>query len=80
MTQLTIDIIEEVNHKQPRQLPDGKYNSKPLDKEYFKKYYHKHYSQEYICPICNKLLLNIQKNKRHEMSKFCLNARNKLEI
>ena len=69
---------DESNEKQSRKMPDGTYNNKPIDPEYFKNYYRKHYSCQYTCLICGKELNNIQKIKRHEMTKFCLKARNTL--
>ena len=62
-----------------RHLPDGKYDNKPLDKEYFKKYYHKKWCVPYTCGICGRTLANDQKIKQHENSAFCLKAKHKLE-
>ncbi len=62
-----------------RHLPDGKYDSKPLDKEYFKKYYHKKYCVPYTCGICGRTLANDQKIKQHENSAVCQKAKKHLE-
>ena len=62
-----------------RWLPDGKYNDKPLDVDYFKKYWRSHSQIPITCPICNSHLKCCDKIKRHESSKKCLAAKNKLE-
>lgn len=78
MTKIINNIDSDT--KPSRHLPDGKYNNKPLDEAYFRNYYQKNYSKEYTCLICGKQLNNIQKIKRHELSKFCLKARNTLDV
>ena len=62
-----------------RWLPDGKYNDKPLDADYFKKYWRIHSQVPIICPICDSHLKCRDKIKRHETTKKCLAAKNKLE-
>jgi hypothetical protein len=62
-----------------RWLPDGKYNDKPLDPDYFKKYWREHSNKEYKCPICERVIFSCDKIKRHEKSKVCLRAQALLE-
>ena len=46
--------MEEIKQQKisKRQLPDGTYDKKPLDPEYFKKYYHSHGLQIITCYRC----------------------------
>ena len=62
-----------------RYLPDGRYDNKPLDKEYFKIYYHKKWCVPYTCGICGRTLANDQKVKQHENSAVCQKAKKQLE-
>ena len=72
-------IIKERKYRRAewRHNLDGSYNNKPTDPEYFKTYWRTHYKKEYICPHCDKKLLNIEKIKRHELSHLCIKAKNK---
>ena len=57
-----------------RHNPDGTYNNKPIDKDYFKKYYEQHYkNQSVICDKCGYTTAK-QKIRRHQKSKHCLNV------
>ena len=42
MSQESLEIIIPKPDTSWRRNPDGTYNSKPSDPEYFKEYYHKH--------------------------------------
>ena len=54
-----------------RHLPDGKYNAKPLDPEYFKKYYHEA-KQPKECEMCGKIIASGSHMKRHRDSNKCM--------
>ena len=69
----------KVKRAPERWLADGKYNDKPLDADYFKKYWRIHSQVPIICPICDSHLKCRDKIKRHETTKKCLAAKNKLE-
>ena len=56
---------------QERHLENGKYNSKPLDKEYFNKYYHEKRKVQIQCPRCGKNSTNGNLSK-HQLTKSCL--------
>ena len=65
-----------------RKLPDGTYDKKPLDPEYFKKYYHSHGLQIITCYRCgaecrkNYLSKHMNTSKRwKELSKFLANVK-----
>lgn len=68
----------KVKRAPERWLPDGKYNDKPLDVDYFKKYWRIHSQVPIICPICDSHLKCRDKIKRHEATKKCIAAKNKL--
>ncbi len=52
-------------------MPDGSYNAKPLDPEYFKNYYHR--SKEAIeCEVCGKTLASGSHMKRHRATNHCM--------
>ena len=53
-----------------RKLPDGTYNIKPLDPDYFKKYYHKQGSELATCCYCG---IECRKNYmfRHRKTSKC---------
>ena len=54
-----------------RHLPDGKYNAKPLDPEYFKKFYHEA-KQPKECEMCGKIIASGSHMKRHRDSNKCM--------
>jgi hypothetical protein len=62
-----------------RWLPDGTYNQRPLDPDYFRKYFKEHYHKQYTCIYCNKTLKCCDNIKRHEKSRNCLKIRNASE-
>ena len=54
-----------------RHLENGKYNSKPLDREYWNNYYHEKRKIPMQCPRCGKATTN--GNLRcHQLTKSCL--------
>ena len=54
-----------------RHKPDGTYNAKPLDPEYFKNYYHKA-KQPKECEVCGKVLASGSHMKRHRGTNKCM--------
>ncbi len=77
--ELAIKRRTRMAYNPARHLPDGRYDNKPLDPDYFKKYYHKKWCVPYTCGICGRTLANSQKIKQHENSAICLKAKHKLE-
>ena len=63
-----------------RRRPDGKYDNRPKDPDYFKKYYNEHYKDlKTTCEFC-KNELNVRNIDRHrKTSKICLKIRAVLE-
>ena len=59
-----------------RQCPDGTYDNRPSDPEYFKNYYNTHYKGVKVkCEICQSELV-IQQLRRHQkISRNCLKMR-----
>ena len=72
-----IEKPNKIKEKSWRYNLDGTYNNKPTDPNYFKNYWRTHYKTEYICPSCDKKILNTEKIKRHELSHLCIKAKNK---
>jgi hypothetical protein len=77
--ELVIKRRTRMAYNPARHLPDGRYDNKPLDKEYFKKYYHNKWCVPYTCSICGRTLANDQKIKQHENSAICQGAKKQLE-
>ena len=66
-----------------RRNPDGTYNDKPSDPEYFKKYYHAKLKTpgEYVCEYCEISLFTKRNLIRHnQKSKRCKKFRQVLEF
>ena len=51
-----------------RRNPDGTYNDKPSDPEYFKKYYHEQFKTQGVqkCVYCERLFNNKQLLNKHQ--------------
>ena len=69
--------MEEIKQQKisKRKLPDGTYDKKPLDPEYFKKYYHSHGLQIITCyrcgAECRKKYLSKHTNTTKCWAEFC---------
>ena len=60
--------------KQSRHLPNGKYNNKPLDPDYYKKYWKANLASVKVeCPRCGVLTGKCQ-SARHYSTKVCMKA------
>ena len=53
-----------------RHNPDGTYNNKPTDPDYFRTYYHLNLSCPTACSLCGRKVA-IQKMARHQATKVC---------
>ena len=63
-----------------RHKPDGTHDNYPLaGNAYFREYYRTHYVKPYTCGICGSSLQTCSKIKKHEQSRKCLAAKQKLE-
>jgi len=58
-----------------RWQPDGTYNKKPLDPEYFTKYYHKKLTTPFKCPDCGRTINSKSNLSKHRQSKVCIQNR-----
>jgi hypothetical protein len=68
-----IAMESEAKPKVSRRLPDGTYNSKPTDPDYFTKYYHEKNSLDVMCLSCG-AHHNKSNMSRHMKSKKCQKA------
>jgi hypothetical protein len=76
LSELSESSVEEPSQKAnkkrgARWLPNGKYDSSPLDPEYHKKYYHAKFGHQYTCEVCGSVLGSTQKINRHLSTKKC---------
>ena len=58
-----------------RRNPNGSYNSKPLDKNYFRNYYKKNLSTPFQCPDCGRKISSKSNLSKHRQTAVCMNAR-----
>ena len=72
-TQQTSD--EEKTTSFSRWNPDGSYNSKPLDKNYFRNYYKNKLSTPFQCPDCGRTITSKSNLSKHRRTIVCMNAR-----
>ena len=54
-----------------RWKPDGTYNKKPLDPEYFTKYYHNKLSTPFKCPDCGRTISSKSNLSKHRQTHIC---------
>ena len=57
--------------KMTRRNPDGTYNKKPLDEDYFKKYYQQNLSTPITCPDCGKTVSSKSNLSKHRNTSIC---------
>ena len=58
-----------------RWKPDGTYDKKPLDPEYFSKYYQKNLSKPFQCPDCGRTISSKSNLSKHRQTKICVQNR-----
>lgn len=70
-------VVKRTCPNPARHLPDGTYNSKPLDPDYFRKYWHEKLTVHIDCPRCGK---STGKGKiaRHFKSAACIKITSEL--
>ena len=65
---------EEPPTKQSRWKPNGTYDTKPLDPDYFKKYYLNNLKTPFTCPDCGTTISNKTNLSKHRNTKKCRNS------
>ena len=60
---------------QSRWRPDGTYDKKPLDDEYFKNYYQKELKIPFKFPDCGRTISSKSNLSKHRQTKVCMNNR-----
>ena len=60
---------------QSRWRPDGTYDKKPLDEDYFKNYYQKELKIPFKCPDCGRTISSKSNLSKHRQTKVCMNNR-----
>ena len=58
-----------------RWKPDGTYDRKPLDPDYFSKYYQKKLSTPFTCPDCGRTITSKSNLSKHRQTKRCMNSK-----
>ena len=58
-----------------RWKPDGTYDKKPLDPNYFSKYYQKKLSTPFTCPDCGRTITSKSNLSKHRQTIRCMNSR-----
>ena len=63
-------------HEPPTQTntrwqPDGTYNKKPLDPNYFSKYYHQKLKTPFTCPDCGRTISSKSNYSKHRDTEIC---------
>ena len=55
-----------------RWKPNGSYDNKPLDPDYFSKYYQKKLSKPFQCPDCGQTISSRSNLSKHRQTKRCM--------
>ena len=55
-----------------RWKPNGSYDKKPLDPDYFSKYYQKKLSKPFQCPDCRQTISSRSNLSKHRQTKRCM--------
>ena len=58
-----------------RWKPDGTYDKKPLDPDYFNKYYQRKLSIPFKCPHCGRTISSKSNLSKHRQTNICMNNR-----
>ena len=58
-----------------RYKPDGTYDKKPLDLNYFSRYYQKKLSTPFTCPDCGRTITSKSNLSKHRQTNRCINSR-----
>ena len=58
-----------------RWKPDGTYDKKPLDPDYFSKYYRKKLSTPFTCPDCGRTISSKSNLSKHRQTNICMRKR-----
>ena len=58
-----------------RWKPDGTYDKKPLDPNYFSKYYQKKLSTPFTCPDCGRTISSKSNLSKHRQTNICMKKR-----
>ena len=58
-----------------RWRPDGTYDKKPLNPNYFKDYYQKNLKTPIACPDCEKMIRNRTNLSKHQKTNICIRNR-----
>ena len=66
------DIQESPIQTSTRWKPDGTYDKKPLDPEYFPKHYHEKLSTPFQCPDCGRTISSKSHLSKHRHTKVCI--------
>ena len=71
MTQELHPLNQPITTTSTRWQPDGTYNKKPLDPEYFTKYYHNKLSTPFTCPDCGRTISSKSNLSKHRQTHIC---------
>ena len=71
------DVVEPLpTTLKGRWKPDGTYDKKPLDEDYFKKYYHKNLKVPFKRPDCGRTISSKSNLSKHRQTSVCMRKRN----
>ena len=68
-------INEQPTTTPTRWQPNGTYNKKPLDPNYFNKYYHNKLATPFKCPDCGRTISSKSNLSKHRQTKICIQNR-----
>lgn len=68
-------IYDSSTSTSTRWKPDGTYDKKPLDPEYFSTYYQRKLSIPFKCPDCGRTINSKSNLSKHRQAKICIQNR-----
>ena len=69
-------IVQEKPPQRIREKPDGTYDSKPNDPNYFQNYYQKNLKTPFTCLDCGRTISSKSNLSKHRHTKICEKHRN----
>ncbi len=72
------EVLCSIRDQNIRWKPDGTYDKKPLDPDYFKNYYQGSFKTPIKRPDCGKTITSKSSLPKHRQTNFCKNNRNRL--
>jgi hypothetical protein len=69
------DIPDPPLQTSTRWKPDGTYDKKPNDPQYFQKYYQKKLSTPFTCPDCGRTISSKSNLSKHRQTNICMKKR-----